>query len=190
MDEGLKLALELIRTAASLAVPFVLVWAAHMLQRRQKYFEAVMSEKVKHYGTLSPLMNLIFSYRMRVGDFLERNPESVLEAKRKADHEFWTFEYLWSPDFRIAYHEFMDKAFQAFNKEGTKALIRVDGNLYPLKPTTPDWVAFTGEDVDRKAWAALYAKLKASIAHDLGFGTFETNVASSVGKSNSGVVKS
>lgn len=176
MTEEFRIAMELVRTAAAVAVPFVLVWAGYALQRKQKFFEAVMTEKVKHYAVISPLLNVIFSYRMRVGDFLERTPESVLEAKRKTDHEFWTFEYLWSNEFRAAYHDFMNDAFQAFNKEGTKALIRADGNLYPVKPTTPDWVAFTGEEVDRKAWVALYGRLKAAIAHDLGFAAFATKV--------------
>ncbi len=176
MTDEFKLATELVRTAAAVAVPFVLVWAGHRLQRRQKFFEAVMGEKAKHYAIISPLLNVIFSYRMRVGDFLERTPESVLEAKRKADHEFWTFEYLWSNEFRVAYHSFMNDAFKAFNAEGTKALIRVDGELHPVKASTAGWPAFTGENVDRKAWVVLYGELKAAIAHDLGFGEFRTNV--------------
>lgn len=176
MTEEIKLALEVMRTAAAIAVPFVLIWAGHTLQRRQKFFEAVMTEKARHYAFISPLLNVIFSYRMRVGDFLERNPESVLEAKRKADHEFWTFEYLWSNEFRAAYHDFMSDAFRAFNKEGTKALIRANGELYPVKPAAPGWEAFTGEDVDRKAWLELYGRLKAAIARDLGFAAFATNV--------------
>lgn len=182
MSEEFKIAMELVRTAAAVAVPFVLVWAGHALQRRQKFFEAVMTEKARHYAAISPLLNVIFSYRMRVGDFLERTPESVLEAKRKTDHEFWTFEYLWSNEFRTAYHAFMSDAFKAFNSEGTKALIRADGNLYPVKPASADWPAFTGEGVDRKAWAALYGRLKAAIAHDLGFGGFATNVQGIGGK--------
>jgi hypothetical protein len=177
MDEGaLRLTLELLRTAASLAVPFVLVWAAHRLQRKQKFVEATMAEKARHYAAISPLLNLIFSYRMRVGDFLERTPESVLEAKRKADHEFWTFEYLWSNDFRSAFHEFMSAAFRAFNAEGTKALIRADAALYPVKPADPNWPGFTGESVIREKWVDLYARLKATIARDLGFGEFETGL--------------
>ncbi|MBY0456560.1 MAG: hypothetical protein K2V38_04430 [Gemmataceae bacterium] len=174
--ETLRLLLELLRTAASVAVPFVLVWAAHRLQKRQKLVEATMAEKARHYAALSPLLNVVFSYRMRVGDFLDRTPESVLEAKRKADHEFWTFEYLWSNQFRQVYHEFMGAAFQAFNAEGTKALVRADGALYPVKPADPNWAGFTGEPVDRGAWVALYAKLKGTIARDLGFADFETGL--------------
>src|SRR5436853_539438 len=99
MHEDVSFFLELLRTAATVAVPVVLAVAAHVLNRRQKSFEAAMSEKVKHYSYLSPFLNQIFAYRYRVGDFLDRSPESVLEAKRRADHEFWTFEYLWSEDF-------------------------------------------------------------------------------------------
>src|SRR5919199_1644123 len=103
-----------------------------------------MSEKVKHYSYISPLLNQIFAYRYRVGDFLDRSPESVLEAKRKADHEFWTFEYLWSNEFRRLYHEFMLDSFSVYGPEGTRALLRVNGSLYPVKPSTPGWDAFTG----------------------------------------------
>jgi hypothetical protein len=166
----LGLILDLLKTVASLAVPFILIWAAHRLQRRQKFFEAVMGEKVRHYGHLSPLLNLIFSYRYRVGDFLDRAPETVLEAKRKADQEFWTFEYLWSDEFRLAYHHFMTDSFTVFGPEGTKARIRVDGDLYPVKPTTPGWEAFSGETVNREVLLRLYSELKAAIARDLGFG--------------------
>jgi hypothetical protein len=175
-DAALRLVLELMRTAASVAVPFVLVWAAHRLQRKQKFVEATMAEKARHYAAISPLLNVIFSYRMRVGDFLERTPESVLDAKRKADHEFWTFEYLWSNAFRAAYHDFMSDAFKAFNTEGTKALIRADARLYPVKPADANWAGFTGEAVDRGDWVALYSRLKGTIARDLGFGDFETGL--------------
>jgi hypothetical protein len=170
----LKTWLELVQALASLALPFIIVWATHKFSRREKLVEAVMAEKVKHYVVLSPLLNVIFSYRMRVGDFLDRSPESVLEAKRKADHEFWTFEYLWSNEFRKVYHEFMDAAFQAFGKEGTKALIRVRGELYPVKPAAEAWAGFTDEEVSRGEWAALYGRLKAAVARDLGLAGFRT----------------
>lgn len=165
----LHLALDLIRTAATVAVPVVLALAAHALQRRQKVFEAVMAEKVNHYGFLSPLLNQIFSYHFRVGDFLDRTPEAVLEAKRRADHEFWTFEYLWSEEFRRAYHAFMTDCFRVFGPEGTRGRVRAHSRYYPLKPTTPGWEAFTDEEVDQKALGVLYAELKQAIARDLGF---------------------
>ncbi len=164
-----RLVLDLVRTLASLAVPFVLIWAAHRLQRKQKFFEAVMSEKVKHYAQISPLLNQIFSYRFRVGDFLDRTPESILEAKRKADHQFWTFEYLWSDEFRLAYHQFMDDSFKTFGAEGTKALIRANGHLYKIQSEIPGWAGFSNEEVDREKLGPLYANLKSAIARDMGF---------------------
>lgn len=172
----LQLTLDLVKTLASLAVPFILVWAAHRLQRRQKFFDAVMGEKVRHYGQLSPLLNLIFSYRFRVGDFLDRPPETVLDAKRRADQEFWTFEYLWSDEFRLAYHHFMRDGFSVFGAEGSKARVRADGNLYPVKSSTPGWEAFSGDAVDRAVLGKLYAELKTAIARDLGFDAYTTKM--------------
>lgn len=177
MSTETQLAVEIVKALASVSVPFVLVWAAHRLQRKQKFFEAVMGEKARHYATISPLLNVIFSYRFRVGDFLDRAPETVLEAKRKVDQEFWTFEYLWSDQFRLAYHRFMVNSFSVFGAEGSKARIRVDGNLYPVKPTTPGWEAFSGEPVDREELGKLYAELKTAIARDLGFDSYTTRMA-------------
>ena len=171
------IALDLVKTLASLSVPFILVWAAHRLQRRQKFFEAVMGEKVRNYGQLSPLLNVIFSYRFRVGDFLDRAPETVLEAKRKADQQFWTFEYLWSDQFRLAYHKFMQDGFAMFGAEGSKARIRVNGEFYPVKSSTPGWEAFSGEPADRAVLGKLYAELKTAIARDLGFDLYTTSMS-------------
>ena len=176
MTTDARTVVEGVQALASLSVPFVLVWAAHRLQRRQKSFEAVMGEKARHYAAISPLLNVIFSYRFRVGDFLDRAPETVLEAKRKADQEFWTFEYLWSDQFRLAYHEFMTDGFSVFGPEGTKARLRVDGGFYPVKSTTPGWEAFSGEPADRAALGKLYAELKTAIARDLGFDKYTTRM--------------
>jgi hypothetical protein len=176
MSADAQLALEVVKALASVSVPFVLVWAAHRLQRKQKSLEAVMGEKARHYATLSPLLNVIFSYRFRVGDFLDRAPETVLEAKRRADQEFWTFEYLWSDQFRLAYHLFMVAGFSVFGAEGTKARIRADGTLYPVKSATPGWEAFSGEPVDREELGRLYAELKTAIARDLGFDSYTTRM--------------
>jgi hypothetical protein len=163
------LILDLLRTAASVAVPAVLVWATYYLQRRQKFFEATMNERVKHYSSLSPLLNAIYAYRMRLGDYSDKTPESVLDAKRKADQEFWTFEYLWSDQFRLAYHRFMQDSFRVFGAEGSKALIRVDGGVHPIKPSIPGWAGFSMETVNRQSLNQLYAELKKAIAKDLGF---------------------
>jgi hypothetical protein len=169
VSPDVQLALELIRTAASVAIPFVLVWAAHTLQRRQKSFEAVMSEKARHYAALSPLVNKVFAFRMELGDFLLWAPEEILAAKRKADEAFWTFEYLWSEDFRRVYLAFMDDSFKMWGPKGSMALIRVVGAPYLRPPSYQGWKGFSGDKVDRARLARLYADLKAAIARDLGF---------------------
>lgn len=169
MSDDVKLVLEVFSTLASVSVPFVLVWAAHRLQRQQKSFEAVMGEKLKHYAVISPLCNLIYTYRARISDHHDRTPESVLEAKRRADHEFHTFEYLWSDGFRRAYAEFMAESFRMFNPEGGNALIRADAAHHRVKPSLPGWPGFTGERVDRARAGVLYGRVKEAMAHDLGF---------------------
>ncbi len=168
-EKTFRIVVDVLQALSSVAVPFVLVWAAHVLQRKQKFAEAVTAEKVKHYEAISPHLNVIFSFRFRVGDFLDRSPESVLEAKRKADLEFWTFEYLWSDEFRAAYHAFMEDGFKIWGKEGSKALIRAEAQFYRVPPNTHGWEGFSGDPVDREHLGKLYNALKTAIARDLGF---------------------
>ncbi len=128
-----------------------------------------MSERIKRIGTLSPLLNRIYSFRQRLGDFLDRSPEDILAAKREADREFWTFEYLWSPSFKDEYEKFMQESFDMFRGEGKKAAIKAESKYYPRKATDLS-IEFTETPVDKKQNATVYDALQAAISRDLGFG--------------------
>lgn len=168
-SETLGRIVEIVRAAGSVATPIVVATVAYLFQRRQKIAEAAMSERIRHIGLISPLLNLIYSYRQRVGSYLERSPEDVLRVKRQADQEFWTFEYLWTPEFKTAYHGFMEESFEMNRGAGDKAGIRAESKHYPIASSTPNWRAFTEEPVDKPRNALLYEKLQAITARDLGF---------------------
>lgn len=157
--------LELVET---IATPIALVVVAHRFQRRAKTFEAAIAEKARYYASITPHLNRIFSYRQRVGDFLDRSPEDVLRAKREADHLFWTHQYIWSNRFAEFYLRFMSASFRVWGAEGSRASIRADAAFHPIAATTAGWVAFTGEEVDRRENARLYGAIQEAIAEDLG----------------------
>jgi hypothetical protein len=160
---------EIASAVGSVATPLVVATVAYAFQRRQKVAEAAMTERIKRIGLISPLLNSIYSYRHRVGSYLELSPEEVLRAKREADREFWTFEYLWTPEFKAAYHAFMEESFEMNRGAGNKAGIRAESKHYPVEQSTPDWVAFTEETVDKPRNALRYERLQAVTARDLGF---------------------
>ncbi len=160
---------EIASAFGSVATPLVVATVAYLFQRRQKIAEAAMAERIKRIGLISPLSNLIYSYRQRVGGYLDVSPEEVLRAKREADREFWTFEYLWTLEFKTAYHAFMEESFEMNRGDGNKAGIRAESKHYPIKSTTPNWVAFTEETVDKSSNALRYEQLQAITARDLGF---------------------
>src|SRR4051812_17881479 len=105
---------EIAKAVGAVATPVVVAIVAYVFQRRQKVAEATMSERIKRIGTMSLHLNKIYSYRQRVGNFLDCTPDEILCAKREADKEFWTFEYLWSAAFKGAYHEFMHESFDMY----------------------------------------------------------------------------
>jgi hypothetical protein len=136
---------------------------------RQKVAEAALAERIKRIGTISPLLNKIFAYRQRLGNFLDCSPEDILSAKREADREFWTFEYLWSQAFKDAYDQFMRESFEMFRAEGKRAGIHAESKYYPKKAATAGWDAFTERAVDKKLNKEIYNALQSAIARDLGF---------------------
>lgn len=166
---SLSRVVEFASALGSVATPLVVATVAYLFQRRQKIAEAAMTERIKRIGLISPLLNTIYSYRQRVGSYLDMSPEEVLRAKREADREFWTFEYLWTPEFKAAYQAFMEESFEMNRGEGNKAGIRAESSHYPIKSNTPNWVAFTEETVDKPRNALRYEKFQAITARDLGF---------------------
>ena len=122
---------EVAKALGALATPVVVVIVAYLFQRRQKVAEAAMAERIKRIALISPLLNRIFSYRHRVGAYLDWSPEEVLQAKREADREFRTYEFLWSPEYREAYHRFMEECFSTNRARETR---RVSG---PMQGTIP-----------------------------------------------------
>jgi len=160
---------EVAKALGALATPVVVVIVAYLFQRRQKVAEAAMAERIKRIALISPLLNRIFSYRHRVGAYLDWSPEEVLQAKREADREFRTYEFLWSPEYREAYHRFMEECFSTNRGEGNKAGIRAHARHYPKKASTPNWEAFTGEEADKVRNQEAYNQVQLVTARDLGF---------------------
>lgn len=160
---------EVAKAIGAVGTPVVVVIVAYIFQRKQKVAECAMSERVKRIGLISPVLNKIYSYRQRVGSFLELSPEEILKSKREADKEFWTFEYLWSREFKSAYHDFMGECFVMNRGEGNKAGIRAESRYYPIKAVTPGWDAFTEESVNLKQNERIYNHLQSITARDLGF---------------------
>jgi hypothetical protein len=160
---------EVAKALGALATPVVVVVVAYLFQRKQKLAEAAMTERIKRIALISPLLNQIFSYRHRVGGYLDWSPEEILQAKRDADREFRTYEFLWTPEYREAYHRFMEECFATNRGAGNKAGIRADERHYPKKASTPNWEAFTGEEADKGRNQEAYNQVQSITARDLGF---------------------
>ena len=170
MESGLLNTLvEGAKALGALATPVVVVVVAYIFQRKQKVAEAAMAERIRRITLISPLLNRIFSYRQRVGAYLDWSPEEILQAKRDADREFRTYEFLWSPEYREAYHRFMEECFATHRGEGNKAGIRANEGHYPKKASSTNWQAFTGEEVDKGRNQQAYNQLQSITARDLGF---------------------
>jgi hypothetical protein len=158
---------DVLKILGDVALPVVGALLAFFINKRSKSFESVMKQRVAKYVALSPLLNDIYTYRMELGDYLSRKPEDILAAKREADRQLWTFEYLFSKRFRDAYHGFMVASFKMFNAKGTRALIRVKKAPYRQPSTTEGWPGYSDEEVPAEEYRGMYQRLQEEIARDL-----------------------
>jgi hypothetical protein len=159
----------------TVATPIIVAWMGWKIIKGQAVHEAALAEKAKRYEMLVPSLNTILSYRLRVGSYHDRTPIQILKAKRQADRVFWTYSYLWSPDFVSAYHYFITDSFKTCGGHGNLALIRAKKDKYfkfdpdePKNSNGQPWQVFTNEDVDEDKLHNLYKHLNRAIAADLG----------------------
>lgn len=150
----------------SIFAVIVSAWLAYNFALRTKNYNALVEAKIRHYEKIAPLLNKIFRYRQKIGDYRDVSPEEILKTKRAADEEFHIHVYIWSRDFHDAYHRFIDVSFKPY--EPPRALIRAEAEHYP-RVTLSGWKGFTGEVVDMKENELAYANLMAAIAADLPF---------------------
>lgn len=80
--------------------------------------------KFEKYEILGKEVNSIFSYLYYVGNWKEMSPVEVLQSKRTADTIFYTYESMFSDEFKAVYHEFMKVSFKTRNGWGKDAKIK------------------------------------------------------------------
>lgn len=123
--------LDLVKTAAAVAVPIVVAIIGYLLSQRLKRYDAaqwrnqeLIKARLGYFGQLAPMLNDLMCYLTFIGRWKELTPPQVLAIKRDADRLFFSVSPLFSEGATIAYHEFFHLCFRMDNEWGSDAKIR------------------------------------------------------------------
>ena len=120
--------LELLKLAASLSLPFALLFIGLRLERRKVANQELVRKRVAVYDYVAFRLNDILCFYTAVGDWAKMNPETVIAAKREADRHMHVYRALFSQPLFAAYKTYMNACFETYAdpRGGLPAKLRLD----------------------------------------------------------------
>ena len=180
--EVVKLIIGLLTPAALLAISVWIDRRIKEVEHRQWSNQKVIEKRLEVYEKLTPTLNEMMCYFMRIGSWKEHDPTEIVDMKRDLDKTAHIYAPLFSPTFLEKYNEFMAKCFAMYRGAGKDAQLRTEcehyrdayvGEEHEDGTWLPDWDQyFTGPDeaVDRDQVRAAYQELVGVTARELGVG--------------------
>ncbi len=181
--------LEAVKLAVGLLIPAALLFVGVWMDRRIKEFEhrqwsnqKVIEKRLEVYEKLTPDLNEMMCYFMRIGSWKDHNPTEIVDMKRDLDKIAHVYAPLFSPNFLDKYNEFMGTCFAMYRGDGKDAQLKTESHHYRDafvgdEDDDGKWLAewdeyFTGEEeaVDRGKVRAMYQELVTVTAQELGVG--------------------
>ena len=186
--------LEILKLLIDLLTPAAMLYIGLWFDRRIKEFEhrqwsnqKVIEKRLEVYEKVTPKLNDMMCYFLRIGTWKELNPTEVIDMKREIDKDAHIYAPLFSPAFMDRYNEFMSSCFATFRGAGKDAQLRADGSFYREayvgdEPHDGKWNAewddcFTGaeEASTREQVSSSYRALVGLIAQELGVGNLNVH---------------
>lgn len=186
--------LEIIKLLIELLTPAAMLYIGLWFDRRIKEFEhrqwsnqKVIEKRLEVYEKVTPKLNDMMCYFLRIGTWKELDPKDVVDMKREIDKDAHIYAPLFSPRFMENYNAFMAECFATFRGAGKDAQLRADASSYRdafvgEDGQTEKWQSewddcFTGaeEATTREAVSASYRLLVGCIAEELGVGNLNVH---------------
>ena len=183
--------LEVVKLIVGLLLPAAMLFVGVWLDRRIKEFEhrqwsnqKVIEKRLEVYEKITPRLNDMMCYFMRIGSWKEYDPTEIIDMKRETDKVAHIYAPLFSPAFMKHYNHYIGLCFATFRGAGKDAQLCADAIHYRDAYVGDDndqhrtWQAewdqcFTGpeEAVDRHDVRQGYQNLVSLIAAELGVGS-------------------
>ena len=159
---------------ASLIVPIIVGIFGFFVFRMNKKFEheialktKVIDKRVQCYSEIANDLNDIFTYMIRVGEWKDKNPQDIIDAKRKVSKLMHTNKPLWSENVFNCYRKFILEIFENNTGHRKDAKIKADIEKYgDLRDSEKKM--FTGSKADKDTIKTKYALLGKAFSEDMG----------------------
>ncbi|MGO8080493.1 hypothetical protein [Rhizobium leguminosarum] len=136
--------LEVSKLTVSLAGPVVTLivglWIKGIVDRiEQRRWEAqnTIKWRLSVFERFAPKLNLLHNAFMYIGRWKELEPPDLITLKRDLDEIVFTYEFLWSTDFREKYKALMETCFRLNQGPGENAKIAANVDMY--RKAHSDW---------------------------------------------------
>ena len=129
--------LEVVKLLIGLLIPAAMLFVGVWMDRRIKEFEhrqwsnqKVIEKRLEVYEKLTPQLNELMCYFVRVGSWKEHDPTEIVDMKRDMDKIAYIYAPLFSPEFLERYNEYMGVCFAMYRGAGLDAQLRTECEHY------------------------------------------------------------
>lgn len=105
----------------------------HSQWRNQKLVE----KRIELWDKISPTINDIYCYCMRVGSWKDFTPHNIVARKREVDKSFYQNRPFFSNELIVKYNTFIETCFDVFQGHGVDAKIKT--SLWEHKNIQSNW---------------------------------------------------
>jgi hypothetical protein len=120
--------LEVAKLAAAIATPIAVVLlglyvkkAGRQIEDAQWSTRKLVERRLELYQEMAPHLNDLYCFFTCRGDFRSITPPDAIDLKRRLDKNFHVNQFLFEPDFKERYDEFMKLCFLTYEGSGTSA---------------------------------------------------------------------
>lgn len=175
--------LEVVKLTSALLVPAALIFISVWMDRRIKQFEhrqwtnqKVIEKRMEVYEKITPKLNDVMCYFLRVGTWKRHSPTEIVNLKRDLDQTAHIYAPLFPAEFLVLYNNFMRRCFVMFRGDGKDAQLCTEQKHY-VEVYSGEWCEEWNdlfveetEAVKREDVRSEYQKFVSYFAHELGVG--------------------
>ena len=167
---------EYAKVIGPLLTPIVVVIVGFFIQRtiakyvaRATLDHAIIDKRAEIYSTVEFGLNDIYCYIKRVGNWKEKTPADIIEAKRAIDRIMYASKPYWSTELFNCYRDFMYTCFDTYRGTNKDAGIIAEQNKYKsLKTWRGSFSSFYAPGFDEDKLDKNFARLEWAFSLDFG----------------------
>ena len=142
--EGTWTSLEIVKVIISCLTPIIggiIAWRLSQISKevenKQWTDRKIIEKRLEIYDRVVPMLNDLYCFYKKIGNWKELTPSRVIELKRILDKDFYVNNHLFQTDILSPYNNFIATCFVMRTGEGHDAKIRADYS--DRKNFIPEW---------------------------------------------------